>query len=57
MYAQYKKEKALELYEQDISPIEMVSKPEYPKTRITIYLWIKQRKMSKSTHRLSGKGI
>jgi hypothetical protein len=38
MYVQDKKEKALDLYDQDISPSEMVRKPGYPKTPITIYL-------------------
>ena len=51
MYAQDKKEKALEWYDQGISPTEIVRKLGSPKTRITIYLWIKQRKTSRSTPR------
>jgi transposase InsO family protein/transposase-like protein len=51
MYAQDKKEKALEWYDQGISPTEIVRKLGCPKTRITIYLWIKQRKTTRSTPR------
>ena len=46
MYAQDKKEKALEWYDHGISPTEIVRKLGYPKTPLTIYLWIKQRKTS-----------